>query len=214
MRTHVLQHVPYEWLGSIAEWLWGQQACVTHTRLFEAVHLPPVAGIDLRVVMGGPMSVNDEATHTWLKPEKGFISEAMARGVPVLGVCLGAQLIASALGMRVYRAPHKEIGWFPIEGIAHDTRQAFRFPASLEAFYWHWETFDLPAGAVHLVRSADCEHQAFQMGRASIGLQFHLEATPQGARDMLHHGADELVPQAFVQDARQILDAWRNATAP
>ena len=164
--------------------------------------------------MGGPMSVNDEAILPWLREEKQFIREAVKKGIPVLGVCLGAQLIASALGARIYTNRQKEIGWFPIEAV-NTTTDVFRFPAELEVFHWHGETFDLPAGAVHLARSEACAHQAFQIGRRTLALQFHLEVTHPAARAFVSNCGDELKPAPFVQSAEQILakpEATYNAT--
>ena len=123
------------------------------------------------------MSVNDEDVLDWLRPEKQLVRDAVARGIPVLGVCLGGQLIASALGARVYPGAASEIGWFPVHGVP-DVAPSFQFPPEILAFHWHGETFDLPAGAVRLAGSAACENQAFQVGRNVIALQFHLETTP------------------------------------
>jgi GMP synthase-like glutamine amidotransferase len=193
MKAHVLQHVPFEGIGSMASWLEAQNADVRYARLFEDPTLPELNGLDLIIAMGGPMSVNDESALPWLRPEKQFIVAAVARGVPVVGVCLGAQLIASALGSRVYPNPQKEIGWFQIEATpAHES--TFRFPEKCTVFHWHGETFDLPPGAVRLAKSAACENQAFQIGRQVIGLQFHLETTPESAAALLDHCKGELIP--------------------
>jgi GMP synthase-like glutamine amidotransferase len=161
--------------------------------------------VDLLVVMGGPMSVNDEKAFAWLVPEKQFIRDAMETGKPVLGVCLGAQLIASALGARVYPNHCKEIGWFPVQGVPPAGESIFRFPPSAEVFHWHGETFDLPAGAIRLARSEGCENQAIQIGPSVIGLQFHLETTPESARDLISHCRDELNPSQYVQTEAEIL---------
>ncbi len=114
MKVQVLQHVEFEGLGSIAAWLETHAAEVSYTRLYEHPTFPDETGLDLVVVMGGPMSVNDEQQLPWLRDEKRFLREVIDRGVPVLGVCLGAQLLASALGSRVFKNPHREIGWFPV----------------------------------------------------------------------------------------------------
>jgi GMP synthase-like glutamine amidotransferase len=170
--------------------------------------LPTVNDVDLLIVMGGPMSVNDESIHPWLKDEKRFIKEAIARGKPVLGVCLGAQLIASAMGTRVYPNAEKEIGWFPIHRVhTPRARDAFQFPKESVVFHWHGETFDLPPGAIRLARSEACENQAFQLGRNAIGLQFHLETTREGAKDLVAKCRHELVPAKFVQSEETILSA-------
>ncbi|WP_395747188.1 type 1 glutamine amidotransferase [Prosthecobacter sp.] len=198
MNVHILQHVPFEGIGSMEPWLRERAASLSSTRFFEPWTLPAIDNLDLIIAMGGPMSVNDEAELPWLVDEKQFIRDAIQRGVPVLGICLGAQLIASALGARVYQGKQREIGWFDIEAVPH-AGSAFAFPKTMRVFHWHGETFDLPAGAVHLARSAACEHQAFQVGANVIGLQFHLETTPQSADAMITHCRDELVEAAFVQ---------------
>jgi GMP synthase-like glutamine amidotransferase len=131
----------------------------------------------------------------------------MAAGKYVLGICLGAQLIASAQGARVYKNPEKEIGWFPIEAVPHEDPSLFRFPSSMRVFHWHGETFDLPPGATRLARSAACENQAFQIGRRTIGLQFHLETTPDSARTLIENCRDELAGGAYVQGEETILSA-------
>ncbi len=208
MRAHFFQHVPFEGLGSIGSWLESRGASVTDTRFFEEFALPPVNDVDLLIVMGGPMSVNDESVYPWLSDEKRFIKEAILRGKSVLGVCLGAQLIANAMGARVYPNAEKEIGWLPIHRV-HNPRagDAFQFPKDSVVFHWHGETFDLPPGAIRLARSEACENQAFQLGRNAIGLQFHLETTPQSARDLVGECRHELVPAKFVQSEETILSA-------
>src|SRR5436190_9205581 len=115
LKVHILQHVPFEGVGSMEPWLRSRGASVGFTRFFESWSLPEMDDVDFVIAMGGPMSVNDEATLPWLVAEKQFIREAVQQGVPLLGVCLGAQLIASALGSRVYPNAHREIGWFDIE---------------------------------------------------------------------------------------------------
>ena len=203
MRTHVLQHVPFEDIGSIAPWLEARGARLSYTRFFDDPTLPDLGDIDFLIAMGGPMSVNDESDLPWLRLEKKFIREAIVRGTALLGICLGAQLIASSLGERVYKNPVEEIGWFPIEATPSAV-ECFRFPEQCDVFHWHGETFDLPAGAVRLARSTVCENQAFQINRNVIALQFHLEATPESALAMVDNCADELIPDRYVQTERQL----------
>jgi len=203
VKIHVLQHVPFEDIGSIAPWLEEHRAHVSYTRFFDDPALPQLNGLDLVIAMGGPMSVNDESTLPWLLSEKRFVRDAVERGIAVLGICLGAQLVASALGARVYRNSQTEIGWFPIEATP-STTNTFRFPEKCIVFHWHGETFDLPSGAVRLAKSAICENQAFQIAQHVIGLQFHLETTPESARALLHNCGDELVPGPYVQTKSEL----------
>lgn len=175
----VFRHVPYEHLGLIAP------ALEAAGLEYEYVDLPPDANrpLDLEtarglIFMGGPMSVNDDLDY--VRREMEVIRQAARGGLPMLGVCLGAQLIAKALGARVYRNVVKEIGWFPVrwrEAAAEDALLA-GLPNPATVFHWHGETFDLPDGAVWLASSDACRHQAFRRGENIYGLQFHLEVTP------------------------------------
>ncbi len=210
MRVSVLQHVPFEGLGSIAPWLSDRGADVQFTRFYESAALPDPRAVDLVIAMGGPMSVNDEREHPWLKQEKGFIEAAIRRGLPVVGVCLGAQLIASALGARVFANAHKEIGWLPIGAVDSDA-DTFRFPRRVTVFHWHGETFDLPRQAVHLARSAGCENQAFQVSGSVIGLQFHLETTPELLDALIQKCRSELVDGPYIQP-EQVMRAAPEST--
>lgn len=209
MRAHYLQHVPFEGLGSIEKWLLTAGYEIGVTRLYEPHVLPRVDDVDLLVVMGGPMSVNDEATFPWLAAEKRFIREAVSSAIPVLGICLGAQLIAAATGGRVYQNPDKEIGWFPVTAVEGANARAFAFPPWTEVFHWHGETFSLPPAAVHLARSEACENQAFQLGRSVIGLQFHLETTPASASALVDNCRHELTPAPYVQSEQELVAAPR-----
>jgi GMP synthase-like glutamine amidotransferase len=203
MKVHVFQHVPFEGLASIHAWLADRDAEVTVTRFFEHSPLPDIANLDLVIILGGPMSVNDEKSFPWLTLEKLFIRKAIHYGKAVLGICLGAQLIAKALGANVYPGPYKEIGWHDIQAV-NGPPEFFRFPQVLSVFHWHGETFDLPHGAVHLARSDGCQNQAFQIGKRVIGLQFHLETTPQSVDAMISNCGDELAAGQFIQSAAEM----------
>ncbi|TVQ28718.1 MAG: amidotransferase [Spirochaetaceae bacterium] len=221
-RAHVLQHVPFEGLGSIEPWLVAAGYSITWTRFFESEEPPRSDDIDLVIALGGPMSVNDEAAYPWLRAEKRFVRDSIEAGTAVLGVCLGAQLIAAAMGARVYPNRHREIGWFPVERVQGDEPEepgssapnrpaagklSRALPDSFDAFHWHGETFDLPAGATHLARSDACEHQAFALGPSVVGLQFHLETTRESARSLVDHCRDELTDGPYVQTEATIVSA-------
>lgn len=206
MKVHVLQHVSFEGIGSMAQWLEDFGADVSYTCFFKDHALPHAKDFDLIIVMGGPMSVNDESTLPWLRLEKQFIRDAAEKDVSILGVCLGAQLIASALGARVYKNSQKEIGWFQIEATPN-AANAFRFPETCTVFHWHGETLDLPPGAVRLAKSAACENQAFQIGQHIIGLQFHLETTRESAQAILDNCGAELIPAPYIQTGYEIKEA-------
>jgi len=207
MRVHYLQHVPFEGLGSIGPWLHARGASVRGTRLHDEDPLPARDDFDWLIVMGGPMSVHDEPAHPWLTAEKRCIAEAIAASKCVLGICLGAQLIASALGQRVYANAEPEIGWFPIQPPVPPATGplAAAFSRPMEVFHWHGQTFDLPPGAAHVARSDACRNQAFSLDDRVLALQFHLEMTPESAKSLVEACGDELVDAPFVQTADEML---------
>jgi GMP synthase-like glutamine amidotransferase len=205
MHAHFFQHVPYEGIGNIEPWLIAKGYEITSTRFYKADQLPDYKKVDLLIVMGGPMSVNHEGNFPWLAAEKEFIRNCIGAEKPVLGICLGSQLIANAMGARVYRNPEKEIGWFPVQGIGHSDSSIFRFPYAFEVFHWHGDTFDLPEGAIQLASSEATKNQAFQLGKSVIGIQFHPETTPALLNEMLSHGRQELVKSGYVQSEQEIL---------
>lgn len=153
------------------------------------------------------MSVNDESSFPWLAAEKQLIREAVAAGKTLLGICLGAQLVANAYGARVLPAPAREVGFFPVQPTSEAAGTSFGglFREPFEAFHWHGETFDLPPAAVPLARSAACAHQAFGLGERVLGLQFHLETTPGSARALIEHCAADTEPGPWVQSPHEML---------
>ncbi len=146
------------------------------------------------VFMGGPMSVNDDLP--WIAPVLALIRQAAARDIPLLGHCLGGQLMAKALGGVVTRNPVKEIGWGKVSVSDNDTARAwFDEAKNFDAFHWHGETFSLPPGAVHILSSEHCINQGYALGK-HLGLQCHVEMTEDMIRSWCEHGADELSASA------------------
>ncbi len=213
MRIHALRHVVFEGLGSIQPWAESRGAQLSTSCLFERPQLPSLADFDWLVVMGGPMGANDDRVYAWLAAEKRLIADAVAAGKVVLGICLGAQLVAASLGARVYRHRQKEIGWFPLEAAPGARASATGIAAAILgavpdgslAFQWHGDTFNLPSGASLVLRSAACEHQAFSIGDRVVGLQFHLEMTPAGAAALTENCRDDLVAGPTIQTAAEML---------
>lgn len=170
--------------------------------------LPGPGELDCLVVMGGPMSAWDDDQHPWMRAEKRLVGCMIESGKPVLGVCLGAQLVAAVLGARTYRGAHQEIGWFHVEPTADAVRHPVGccLPNHFETFLWHGDSFDLPEGAVQLARSDAFEQQAFVYASA-LALQFHLEVRPDWVRRIASRDADQLVESRFVQGRDGILGA-------
>ena len=208
MRLHVLQHVPFEGLGHIDSWIRRRGHRLTLSRLYEGAKLPDPEAFDRLVILGGPMNIHEEAAYPWLVEEKALIRAALAAGKSAVGICLGAQLLADGLGSRVYAGSHREIGWFPVRLTAAGQRTALTegLPAVTTVFHWHGDTFDLPPGAVHLFESEACANQAFLLDNRILGLQFHLESTPETVQQLLTHCRDELIPGPFLQGVAQIAD--------
>lgn len=203
-RVCALLHVPFEGLGQIRPWLEAGDYSLTEIHLYRDESLPQLEDFDWLIVMGGPMSVHDENMHAWLSAEKALIKQAIAADKTLLGICLGAQLIAEVAGGRVV-AGEPEIGWWPLEASnGEDDRFGFH---RLSAFHWHGEQIQLPPEARLLASSQVCKAQAFQMGRRILGLQFHLETNPASARLLVENAADELVASPYVQDAATIQSA-------
>ncbi len=205
MRIQVIQHVPFEGPGLIAEWAdeCDHSLEVTHAITEE---YPPVDEFDFLVVMGGPMDADDEDASPWLVAEKRFIAETVAAGRLVLGVCLGAQILAEVLGGRIMRADEREIGWYPValsEAGAQEPLFA-RWPDQVVVGHWHGDTFQLPLGMEPALFSEATRNQAFVFDDRVVGLQFHLEWDAGAVVALLEACAEELEDGgAHVVDAEE-----------
>lgn len=221
MKIHYFQHVEFEALGSIQTWALANGHTLSATRFYADEPLPDVDHLHWLIVMGGPMNVYETTAYPWLAAEKRFIERAIEEDKVVLGICLGAQLIADVLGARVSRNRCREIGWFPIDLTPQAARShLFNFlPRRFEVLHWHGDTFDLPHGAVHIARSDGCDHQAFIYGERVIGLQFHLECTPASVQRMIENCGNELtagLDEHYIQSCIEIMapaDKFQQANA-
>jgi GMP synthase-like glutamine amidotransferase len=211
MRIAILQHVEFEGPAAVADWAAGRGFPLRVFHLYRDATLPSLSDFDMLTVMGGPMSANDEARLGWLGPEIALVREAIAADKTVLGICLGAQVIAKALGARVYPGSAKEIGWFPVQRMG--SHLFFDgLPNSFTPFHWHGETFDLPHEATPLAKSKITATQAFAVGERVLGLQFHMEATEESVRALLKGAAREIGYGVFEQRPGTILAGLNQCT--
>lgn len=214
MRVSILQHTSFEGLGRIAEWLDSYASRVRLHYLYAGGHLPTLDDFDLLIVLGGPMSVHDEAEYPWLVEEKALIRRALDAGKRVLGIGLGAQLLAQALGAEVHKG-NTEIGWWQLEKNARSAESPIgrMLPQRLMALHWHSETFDLPSGAIPLYSSAACQNQGFVWEERAIGLQCRLESTPESIKELLDARRADLERKGAVEDAASIRAGYPHCSA-
>ncbi|MBC2062992.1 type 1 glutamine amidotransferase [Listeria marthii] len=195
MIIDVLQHVPHEGPGLIANWAKENQHQLKIHLLFEEnAHVPNDS--DFLIVLGGPMGINDTAEFAWLADERALIKRLSEQNKPIFGVCLGAQQIAATFGSEITVNKEKEVGWFPIKRTSD--KLPF-FPESLHVFHWHQDTFSLPAGATRLFSSEGCLNQAFLYAENIIGLQFHFEMEKAGIETILQIDEEFITPGKYVQ---------------
>jgi GMP synthase (glutamine-hydrolysing) len=216
LRIHYFQHLLHEDLGSIENWVKMNGHTITCTRFFADDPIPSLDDIDWLIVMGGAMGVYDDDKFPWLRDEWAFIRRAIDAGKTVMGICLGAQLIAHALNARVYPGPAKEIGWLPVSKTVagRDSLLLADMPDPFVVFQWHGDTFDLPEGAQWLAGSDAVAHQAFSYDDRVLALQFHLEATAKSVEDFLREDGDhgEIAAGGLhVQSKDQIRAGMHNA---
>lgn len=205
-RIHILQHVPFEGPGNIEKWAFTHGFEVDVTHMWEYLLLPRPEEYDWLIILGGPMNIHEEAAYPWLKHEKAFLQQAIVYDKTILGICLGAQLLADALGAKVYPNAQKEIGWFPVTwtSAAQEHRIFQGLPKNPLVFHWHGDTFDLPAGAVHLASTEGCTNQAFLHGDRIIGLQFHPETTPLSVKLLTEHCKSDCLEGPYVQSPAEL----------
>lgn len=209
MRIHYLQHVPFEDAANIEVWARDRGYAISCTRLYDEEPFPSLDSFDWLAVMGGPMNIYEHDLYPWLVDEKKFLREAIEAKKYVIGICLGAQLVADVLGGRVEQNPQKEIGWFPVTLTESGKRSPFfeGFASRIDVFQWHGDTFTIPPGAEKLAESEACANQAFQYGGHVLGMQFHLDYSIESIEKMLQYCSDELTEALFIQSAQSIRDS-------
>lgn len=186
LRVHYFQHIDGQGFGSCETYLrQHKHAQLSATEFYKLPQyqdiapeqMPHAEDVDLLIIMGGDMSVNDEDQYPWLKTQKQWIRDYVKLGKPIIGICLGGQMIASALGADVKKNPTPEIGWTSLHAVADYPPHCFTFPKEFHAMEWHSDTFEVPPNAQLLVSGETCHHQAYQIGNNIIGMQFHPEMT-------------------------------------
>ena len=200
-------HVPFEGPGIMESWIRDKGHRLEYTRVYEKDPLPESTDVDLLIIMGGPMNVFDFHVYPWMQDEIEWVADFIRTGKPVLGICLGAQIIAAALGEEVYPGEEKEIGWHDLQFLPSlgDFRIFKDLPASRKVFHWHGDTFNIPEGAVRIARSQLFPNQGFIYNKRVMALQFHLEVTPDSVHDMVKHCGHELVDGDHIQPAEEML---------
>lgn len=209
MRIHYLQHVPFEGPAFISTIAANNNYALSGTKMFDGEKLPLSDEFDILAVLGGPMSVHDTGLFPWITEEMRFIERCISGRKAVVGICLGAQMIAGVLGASVTKNMYREIGWYPVK-LSEEGRNArlFRgFPESFHAFHWHGETFTIPAGCRHLAASEACGNQAFCYGDRVAALQFHLESSPESVDLLVRNCGDELDGTRWVQERSRLAEA-------
>lgn len=192
------------------DWFQSKGYELNTVKLFESEDLPSIKEIDFLVILGGPMGACEEDKYKYLTKEKLLIQRLSLTKVPILGICLGAQLIASALGAKVYQHTQKEIGWFKIKGNLSADANLFTFPETATVFQWHSDTFDLPPKATLIAESEACRNQAFQIGKSILGLQFHLEFSQKTIEQLIEHFGEQISDAPYIQKPAQIQAAEIN----
>jgi GMP synthase-like glutamine amidotransferase len=208
LRVHIFMHVPFEGPGCIKEWIVRNNHQVTYTQVYETTSFPPIENIDWLIMMGGPMSVYEEKKYPWLIDEKEYVRKAVATKKVVIGICLGSQMIASALGAKVYPNAKKEIGWFDLKITEEGQKTPIfnDFENCFPVFHWHGDTFDMPNDAKRLFYSNVTLNQAYIINDRVLGFQFHFEATLKSIGDMVEHGTGELIVSDTIQPAKNIMN--------
>jgi GMP synthase-like glutamine amidotransferase len=214
MRIHYIQNYKLSDLGTIHTWAFQKGFTATATKMYEDPIFPSMDEFDLLIILGGVMGAYDEDKYPWLSPEKQFIREAVERDKYVLGICLGAQLIADALGGKAYPHSEKEIGWWPIQLTKEaQTSPLFQgIPEHFFAFEYHGDTFDLPQGSVLMATNQACQNQAFLYGKKVIGLQFHPEFDEPILQEIVSTHGSEILGDTYVQTPNEFLKQTTNYT--
>lgn len=207
MRIHYLIHVPFENLGAIEQWATTAGYPLSGTHTYRGEQLPAIDQFDFLIIMGGPQSLREINKYPYLLKERDFIRQTIHHKKLVLGICLGAQLIAESLGAKTEASPFKEIGAHTVELTPEGIADPFfaKFPQQFDAMHWHSDMAGAPEDSVLLAKSSGCPRQAFRYRDHVYGLQFHMEMTPELLNHIALNNPDDLLPDTFVQPKEQLL---------
>jgi len=212
MKIHYIQHVNFETPGAILEWAQRKGASVSHTFSFNNEPFPFLNDFDALVIMGGPMNIYEDHKYSWLKEEKHFINKTLHFKKKILGICLGAQLLADVLGAQVYKNLETEIGISPVyltkEIQNHSLFQ--NVPSSFMALHWHGDTFAIPKDAIRIAKNGVTPNQGFLYNNQALALQFHIEANENSLSNLLVNSQEDLKKTGpFIQSEKIISTSFR-----
>jgi GMP synthase-like glutamine amidotransferase len=212
VRIHFLQHIPYEFQTTIEKWAGQRGHAISKTTFYEDFKLPRFDEFDLLILLGGPMSIFDEDKYPWLKTEKRFVADAIEQDKLILGICFGAQVVAEALGARVYKNRYCEIGWHPVSLTEEAVESALfkRLPRTFMPFHCHEYTFDIPKHCIRAAESKGCANQGFSFRDRIFGIQFHIEPPIESLQRVANCCGHKNCPGKFMQSTEERLsDAFR-----
>lgn len=216
----VIQHVPFEGLGKLDNWFQMRAVTPEIYRFFEEKELPDLSHYSALIILGGPMGLYELDQYPWLKQELAFIQKLLrGTSIPVLGICLGAQILAHLLGGSVKKHSQKEIGWYPITLSKKAQSHPFfeKWPAEIVTFHWHQDIFEPPTGSLEIGSSAACDHQGFYYEKtndrgeksAVVGFQFHLEMTYEISKRLVESCHEDIAkPGPYIGSKNQILSGF------
>ncbi len=206
MKIHIFEHAHFESAGNIVDIAKDKKHKISYTKFYKDFKLPNINDFELLIIMGAPMSVHDEKEFPWLIEEKKYIKQVIESGKKVLGICFGSQLIAEALGAKVYSNTQKEIGWYNIHKDKNSNSPFLsNFNNNLLTFHWHGDTYDLPEGSLPIFSSAATKNQGFTFGRNVVALQFHWEMTKEIVELLIQHSGNDITIGKFVQTPEDLL---------
>lgn len=212
MKVNFLIHNKAEMPGAILTWANWNNIDQAFTILCQGQPLPPIDSFDMLVIMGGPMNIYEDDIYNWLKPEKAFIKQCIDQGKKVLGICLGAQLIADVLGAKVFKNKTTEIGWYPISltNEGEKSELVCHLDFSTPVLHWHGDTFNIPENATHLLQSSACKNQAFSFNNNVLALQFHLEMNTDSVQSIIELDRNSLQKSQWVMTEEEIQFGTKN----